>query len=173
MKQGWAVWITGLPASGKTYITRELVRRLEQRGVFAQVLESDPLRKVLTPQPTYSPEEREVFYSSMVYIGSLLTGNGVNVIFDAVANRRRWRDRARSETSRFVEVYVDTPFEVCHQRDPKGIYRLADRGQATYVPWLQQVYEAPVHPEAVVDGTRPPGENVDKIMEVFEANGFF
>lgn len=171
MTEGWAIWITGLPASGKTWITRALIQRLRERGASAQVLESDVLRKVLTPEPTYAPKERETFYTSMVYIGSLLLKNGVNVIFDAVANRRRWRDRAREEASRFVEVYVETPPEICRKRDPKGIYRLADRGQASYVPGLQEAYEAPLHPEVTLDGTRSPEEGADKIMEVLERHG--
>lgn len=172
MREGWAIWITGLPASGKTLVTRKLIERLKQREVTAEVLESDELRRVLTPKPAYTPEEREIFYNAMVYIGLLLTRNGVNVIFDAVANRRRWRDRARAQNVRFLEIYVDTPLEICRQRDPKAIYRMAERGEASYVPGLQQVYEDPVNPEVVIDGTLPPDENAKKIVEVLAERGF-
>ncbi len=172
MKQGWAIWITGLPASGKSSITRELVKKLEDEGNHAQVLESDTLRKILTPYPSYSLDERNTFYNSMVYIGELLISNGVNVIFDATANRRKWRDHARDRITHFIEVYVDTPLEVCRRRDPKGIYEAADKGDATYVPGQQQPYERPKDPELIVDGTRPPQENTSKILEIMKKYGF-
>ena len=78
---GWAIWITGLPASGKSYLSRALKGKLSDIGVQVQILESDVLRKVLTPKPTYGQEERDTFYNALVYIGRLLVNNGVNVIW--------------------------------------------------------------------------------------------
>jgi adenylylsulfate kinase len=94
-RQGFAVWLTGIPASGKSSITRELVRLLQARGVTAVVLESDTMRKILTPNPTYGEEERSRFYRSLSLIGELITHSGANVIFDATANKREYRDHAR------------------------------------------------------------------------------
>lgn len=169
---GWGIWVTGLPSSGKSTITNLLVEKLEERGVGVQVLESDALRRVLTPEPTYSPGERETFYTSMAHIGWLFSRNGVNVIFDAVANRRRWRASAREKIPRFMEVYVRCPLEVCRERDPKGIYRMADEGGAQYVPGQQQAYEEPTSPELVLDCEAPPAESMRKILEAMEENGF-
>jgi adenylylsulfate kinase len=90
----------------------------------------------------------------MVYIGTLLIQHGVPVIFDATANRRRYRDQAREQIPRFMEVYVDCPLETCIARDPKGIYRKAREGAAGTVPGLQSVYEPPENPELIVDGSR-------------------
>lgn len=101
--QGFGIWITGLPASGKSSITRELVRKLALRGVTAVVLESDEMRKILTPGPTYSPDERDRFYRMLVQIGELLARSGVNVIFDATGNKRAYRDHARSLIAKFAE----------------------------------------------------------------------
>lgn len=171
MKRGWAVWITGLPASGKSTLARALSQKLARLGVRAQILESDALRAVLTPRPTYDPEERETFYSSMIFIGSLLSENGVNVLFDATAHRRAWRDKAREMFPDFMEVYVGTPLEVCRQRDPKGIYRKAARGEAATVPGPQQSYEMPEEPEVVVWGTEDPEGAAEKILEAMHARG--
>ena len=135
---GWAIWITGLPASGKSSVTKALKEKLEEQGVGVQILESDIVRRVLTPNPTYLPEEREIFYNSLVYIGVLLTQNGVNVIFDATANRRRWRRAARGLINDFLQVYIRCPMEVCRERDPKGIYRRADMFEAVHVPGMQE-----------------------------------
>ena len=172
MRPAFALWITGLPASGKSTITRALVRDLASRGVDAAVLESDALRRVLTPHPTYGDEERDTFYQSMVYIGSLLVAHGVPVIFDATAHRRTYRAGVRGRIERCIEVYVDCPLEVCIARDPKGIYRKARSGEASTVPGLQAAYEPPEHPELVVSGSGDTGDAVRAIVNALEAKGF-
>ena len=166
------MWITGLPASGKSTITQALVRELASRGVDVAVLESDALRQVLTPHATYSDEERETFYRSMAYIGSLLVNHGVPVIFDATANRRAYRAAAREAVERFVEVYVDCRLEVCIARDPKGIYRKARSGQTSTVPGVQSTYERPEHPDVVVSGSDDALEAARTIVRTLEVKGY-
>jgi adenylylsulfate kinase len=173
MAPAFAVWITGLPASGKSTITRALVQELAARGVNVAVLESDTLRQVLTPRATYSEEERETFYRTMTYIGALLVKHGVPVVFDATANRRAHRAGARAAIERFIEVYVDCPLEVCIARDPKGIYRKAQSGQASTVPGLQASYEAPQPADVVVSGHgEPPEAGAHTIVRVLEDKGY-
>lgn len=158
MQPGFAVWITGLPASGKSTIAAALSRELSNRGIDVVVLESDALRRVLTPHPCYSEEERDVLYGGMAHVGRLLTEHGVPVIFDATANRRAHRDRARQHIPQFVEVYVDCPLDVCIGRDPKGIYQKARQGEATTVPGIQSAYESPENPEVIVRGDQETPE---------------
>ena len=172
MTSGWAVWITGLPASGKSTVARRLSAELEAMGVAVQVLESDALREVLTPRPSYTAEEREVFYNALIHIGFLLASNGVNVIFDATAHRRRWREKARETFPRFLEVFVDTPLELCMERDPKGVYQRADQGEAETVPGKQLAYEPPESPEVRLDGASPPEPSVDTVLEAMRTHGF-
>jgi adenylylsulfate kinase len=169
---GWGVWITGLPASGKSTITDLLVKKLEREGVYVQVLESDELRKILTPTPSYTLDERENFYKAMVYIGTLLAKNGVNVIFDATANRRRWRQAARENIPLFAEVYLSCPLGVCISRDPKGIYCKARKGEAENVPGAQVEYEESDNPEVVLSCLVPPSSSVDKILKEIRDRGF-
>ena len=152
-KQGFAVWITGLPASGKSTMATSLAAALRARGIDVEVLESDALRQVFTPHPSYDEKERDEFYGQIAHLGALLSRHGIAVIFDATANLRVYRDRARREIPRFLEVYVDTPLEVCMSRDPKGIYR---EGRA--VPGLQAAYEPPLDPDLVIHGDREPPE---------------
>jgi len=158
-RDAFAVWITGLPASGKSTIAANLTAQLSARGVDVALLESDELRKILTPHPRYDPEERDIFYRQMVYVGVLLTQHGVSVIFDATANRRVYRDWARQQISKFVEVYVECPLATCIARDPKGIYRRAREGGAETVPGLQTEYEVPEKPEVVLQGDREAPED--------------
>jgi adenylylsulfate kinase len=152
------VWITGLPASGKSTLTAALRKLLAARGVDVAVLESDALRQVFTPRPRYDDEERDDFYRQMVFVGRLLIERGVPVIFDATANRRAYRDRAREQIPQFLEVYVATPLGTCIARDPKGIYRKGQEGGASTVPGIQAVYEPPERPDVVVNGDRDQPE---------------
>jgi adenylylsulfate kinase len=152
VEPAFAMWVTGLPSSGKSTLTQAVVTKLRQRGVDVAVLESDVLRRVLTPDPIYSPQERDTFYASMLHVGGLLVQHGVPVIFDATANRRVYRERARARFPRFIEVYLDCPLELCMARDPKGIYRDARAGGSTTVPGLQSGYEPPIDPEVHLHG---------------------
>lgn len=163
-EKGFGIWITGLPASGKSSIARDLVRKLALRGVTAVVLESDEMRKILTPGPTYSPDERDRFYRMLAQIGELLARSGVNVIFDATGNKRAYRDYARSLIAKFVEVFVDCPVAVCMARDPKGIYAAAVRGTAATVPGVQALYEPPLRPELTVDGRAGPPAAAEAVL---------
>lgn len=168
----FAVWLTGLPASGKSVVASSLVRQLEARGVRTAVLESDVLRSFFSKEPDYDDRGREYFYGSIVLIGRVLAENGIAVIFDATANRRSYRDRARHQIPRFLEIYVDTPLEVCMQRDPKGIYRKAQTGGAQHVPGLQADYEPPVNPDLVIHGDKEnPQDAASRIVQLLDERG--
>jgi len=141
---------------------------LAQLGVRVQVLESDELRRVLTPEPTYTERERDWFYGVMAWIGWLLVKNGANVIFDATANRRAYRERARRMIGpeRFMEVYVRCPVEVCMRRDRKGLYKMALEGKIKSLPGLQAPYEEPLEPDVVVDtSSMGPEECVEAVLK--------
>ena len=84
----FALWLTGLPASGKSSIVARLLPRLESWGVPVEVLESDAVRRIVTPEASYSSEERDLFYRALAFMGSRLVAHGVSVIFDATASRR-------------------------------------------------------------------------------------
>jgi adenylylsulfate kinase len=158
----FALWLTGLPASGKSAVARELVRLLHERGVEVSVLESDVMRTQLTPFPRYDDADRDLFYGLLGKLGALIVSQGRGVLFDATANRRAYRDAARRRIARFAEVFVDTPLETCKARDPKGLYR----GGMTIA------YEAPQAPELVAQGTGTPGVEANKILAFLEARGW-
>lgn len=157
----FAVWLTGLSGCGKSAIARELVRLLHQRGGEVSVLESDVMRTQLTPFASYDDADRDFFYGALADIGVALAAKGRAVVFDATANRRRYRDSARQRIARFCEVYVDTPLEVCRARDTKGLYR-----QGVALPGVQAPYEPPLAPEVVVHGDRgTPAQAAARIVE--------
>jgi adenylylsulfate kinase len=167
-EQGFAVWITGIPASGKSSVTRELVKKLATRGISVVALESDEMRKILTPVPTYGQQERDSFYRSLALIGGLITRSGIPVVFDATANRRAYREYARTLIPRFVEVYVTCPLEICMKRDPKGIYGRAVTGETSMVPGIQATYEPPLNPDITLDGRNRPEAAADAVVDILK-----
>lgn len=166
MTAPFALWITGLPASGKSSLTAALVAALRGRGIRPAVLESDVFRKYFTPRADYSPEDRERFYRGIVHTAEMFVDHGVPVIIDATGNRRAHRASARERLPIFAEVYVNCPLEICMTRDPKGIYRKAREGGATGVPGLQDEYEPPLRPEIEIHGDREdPDSAARKIID--------
>jgi adenylylsulfate kinase len=166
----FAVWLTGLPASGKSTIVAALIPQLEGLGRPIEVLESDAVRRVLTPSPTYSPMERDLFYRALAFVGARLAAHGVTVVFDATANKRAYRDFARTLIPQFIEVAVECPLELCMQRDYKGTYHRGQRGESSTVPGLQEPYEAPLRPELTIDTTRTSAsEAAGKVLALVTA----
>lgn len=163
----FAIWITGLPASGKSTIVSALKPQLEGLGLPVEVLESDEVRLVLTPTATYSDAERDLFYRALVVMGQKLVAHGVTVVFDATASRRAYREFARSVIPRFIEVSVDCPLATCMERDKKGTYLKGQRGDSLTVPGLQSPYEAPTNPDLTIDTTKVSAkEAAEKIVEL-------
>ena len=169
----FAIWMTGLPASGKSTVTSALAGQLRERGLQVTVLESDKLRTAFSENPQYDERERELFYKALAFIGRVLVEHGISVIFDATANRRSYRSRARGQIARFIEVFVDTPLEVCAARDPKGIYRMAREGKASHVPGMQSAYEPPENPDVVIQGEKEdPTAAAGRVVASLQSKGF-
>jgi len=163
----FAIWITGLPASGKSTIVSALKPQIEGLGLTVEVLESDEARRVITPAPTYSEAERGLFYRALAFTGQKLVAHGVTVVFDATASRRVYRDFARSLIPRFIEVSVECPLSICMERDKKGTYRKGQLGESLTVPGLQSPYEAPLNPDLRIDSTTTPsGEAASRIRDL-------
>jgi len=158
-QDAFGIWVTGAPASGKWTLTASLKEQLRARGVDVAVLESDTLRKTFTPNPRYDEEERKTFYQQIADVGALLIAQGVPVIFDATENRRAYRDRARKQITRFVEIYVDCPV-------PKHTV-----GRTT--PELQIDYEPPETPDLVVTcEAESPGAAAGRVVALLAEKGY-
>jgi adenylylsulfate kinase len=133
------------------------------------------VREVLTARPKYTEEERRVVYGALVFVAKILTQNGANVIIDATANRRMYRNAARRSIARFAEVYLKCPLEICMQREgsrkrrfgaPSRIYSKARTGASKTVPGVGVPYELPLSPELTVDTYRlRPSESAEQIAK--------
>ncbi|HEX9861243.1 MAG TPA: adenylyl-sulfate kinase [Nitrospirota bacterium] len=159
MPPGSVFWVTGLPGSGKSTLALAAKDALPSLAV----IQMDEMRRVVTPDPTYSESERDLLYMALVYTAMVLSREGKDVIVDATANMRRWRDEARARIPRFHEVYVRCPIAECRKREmartntlgaPHDIYLKAEEGWP--VPGVNAPYEEPEAPELVIDnGTLP------------------
>jgi adenylylsulfate kinase len=172
----WAIWITGVPGSGKSALARAAAERLRARGIPVEILELDALRKILTPQPTYSDHEREAVYRVLAFMAATLAAAGVPVIVDATAHCRRWRQFARELIPRFAEVQLQCPLAVARQREaarapgnaPRDIYARAGAAGAS-VPGVDREYEPALAPELTIDTTAEGvAAGADKIVELAE-----
>lgn len=153
MKPSCVVWLTGLPASGKSTLAATLRRRLDELGVASVLLDSDEVRAALHPTPGYDEAGRRDFYDTLGDLAALLEGQGLVVIVAATAHLRELRAHARARARRFVEVYVQCSPEVCSARDPKGLYAAARSGEVRELPGMGVAYEAPEPPDLRVDTT--------------------
>lgn len=166
---GLTIWLTGLPASGKTTLAGVLAARLAERGRTVEVLDADALRQILTPRPRYDEEERKWFYGILVYLAGLLSRHRVTVLIAATAHRRAYRELARHSLPRFAEVYVSCPIEECRRRDRKGLYESARLGLIQTLPGEQEPYEPPEAPSAIADtGRLDPEEAADSVIHQLE-----
>jgi adenylylsulfate kinase len=142
-----------------------LVDELRQSGRAAVRLESDALRAILEKTPDYSPQGRDRFYAILSDLAALLVGQGLDVVVDATAPRRAYRERLRARVPDMLEVLVDAPLAVREGRDPKGLYRRAREGSAPDLPGATGPYEAPLRPDLALSGTEPPRESAARIVD--------
>lgn len=143
---GVVVWVTGVPAAGKS----TFAERLQARRPGSVRLDGDDLRAVLGGG--YDREARDAVYERLAGLAALLARQGLVVIVAATAHRRAYREAARRGSPRFVEVWIDTPVEEAERRDPKGLYAAARAGRAPELPGVGVPYEAPEAPDVRARG---------------------
>jgi len=145
------IWFTGLPSSGKTTLGKLLTEYLISKGYEVEWMDSDELRRVLTPNPKYTLEERDWFYNVLIWLAHKFYSHGVNVIISATGNKRIYRDRLKTMIDNFIEVYLKCDLNVCIERDAKGIYKLGLSGRSKTVPGVGVAYEEPINPDIIIE----------------------
>jgi adenylylsulfate kinase len=169
------LWMTGLPASGKSTLAVALEKALWDRGVHAYVLDGDNIRHGLNRDLGFSPADRTENIRRIGEVAKLFTTAGVINVTAFISPYRDDRDRVRQimADGEFVEVYVDCPVEECERRDPKGHYKKARAGEIAEFTGVSAPYEPPVKPEIVVNTARESeAESMAKILSYLEANGY-
>ena len=151
MAYGFAIWLTGLPSSGKTTLALFLASSLRDQGLPVEVLDGDEVRQSLSADLGFSVKDRQEHARRVIYVSKLLISNGIIVIVPVISPYLETRKSARKELQRFVEVYVKCPLEECIRRDVKGLYAKALVGEITEFTGVSAPYEEPDSPEVVVE----------------------
>jgi adenylyl-sulfate kinase len=172
--RGFAVWFTGLSGAGKSTIAEMLFHELRARGLKTEILDGDVVRQNLSKGLGFSKEDRDTNILRIGFVAELLTRNGVATICCPISPYRATRDAVRAQIGEFVEVYVHaTVDEIAAHRDPKGLYKKALAGEITGFTGVDDPYEAPEHPEVVVDTLQEsPEESLEKVMGTLQRLGY-
>jgi adenylylsulfate kinase len=144
------LWFTGLSGSGKSTIASRVHEELVRQGRDVEYIDGDALREVF-PSTGFTRPEREQHLRRTGYLASRLSAHGVIVVASLVSPYRESRDFIRKLCPDFVEIYVATPLEECERRDVKGLYARARRGEIKDFTGIDDPYEAPEHPELILD----------------------
>lgn len=173
--RGATIWLTGLPASGKSTLACALEAVLFERGCLTYVLDGDNIRHGLNRDLGFSPKDRRENIRRIGEVAKLFTDLGALVITAFISPYRSDRDavRALMEPGDFVEVLVDCEVQVCEQRDPKGLYRKARLGEIADFTGISAPYQPPRRPELVLHTDRTsPEACVAELLAFLESRGY-
>lgn len=156
------IWLTGIPASGKTTLALKLKNHYQVKKLPVDILDGDEIRKTLSKDLGLSPEDRKEHNRRVIFVANLLAKNGVTAIVPLISPYRETRDLARKEIKDFVEIWVKASVNECIKRDPKGLYKKAMVGEINNLTGLQATYEEPENPELVLDTEK---HNIQECLE--------
>ncbi len=151
MDEGFTLWFTGLSGAGKSTLATLAAVELRNRGHRVEILDGDEVRTNLSKGLGFSKEDRDTNIRRIGYVCRLLARNGVVAISAAISPYRAIRDEVRAQHDRFFEVYVKCPLETLVERDIKGLYKRALKGEIPAFTGVSDPYEEPLNPELVVE----------------------
>jgi bifunctional enzyme CysN/CysC len=168
------LWFTGLSGAGKSTIANLVDRRLHRRGLHTYILDGDNVRHGLNRDLGFTEEDRVENIRRVGEVAKLMVDAGLIVIVSFISPFRSERRMARRlvEDSEFIEIFVDTPLAVAEERDPKGLYKKARRGELQNFTGIDSPYETPEHPEIRLDTTvNTPESAADLVIRMLEQRG--
>ena len=173
------MFLTGLPASGKTTIAHALMAKLEaESGCKPVLLDGDMVRAALTPVLGFSKEDRDANIDRIGSSALKAARPGAIVVCAAIAPYAEARDRNRALMERedvaYLEIFVDTPLQTCVARDPKGLYRDAKRGIVKHLTGVDDPYERPMSPDMIIETDKVTrDEAVERITTLLQDRNLF
>ncbi len=178
MSRGVTVWFTGLSGSGKTTVARRVHELLQERHILSERLDGDVVRQTLCRDLGFSKEDRDTNILRIGFVAGEIVHAGGAVICAAISPYRSTRNEARKMVGEnFITVYMDTPVEVCEQRDVKGLYAKArqamENGKPMGFTGVDDPYEPPIDPEITLKGfDATPEENAHIVIKYLEEQGY-
>lgn len=173
---GVTVWLTGLPSAGKTTLALALADVLAGRGVDVEILDGDQVRTHLSAGLGFSREDRETQATRIGFVAELLARHGVTVLVPVIAPYADARAKVRAHHdahgTRLLEVHLSTPVEVCAERDVKGLYAKAFRGEISSMTGVDDPYEVPESPDLRIDtSVLGQEDSVTALLELLTERG--
>ncbi|MHB8918288.1 MAG: adenylyl-sulfate kinase [Desulfocucumaceae bacterium] len=170
---GFTIWFTGLSGAGKTTLGKMLFNELEKRGLKAEFMDGDLVRRDLCRDLGFSVEDRIKNIERVVYVAKLLNRHGISVVSSFITPYRGMRNLCRENIERFAELYVSCPLEVLIERDTKGLYRRALAGEIKNFTGLDDPFEEPENPDLVIcTNLEVPEVSLSKVINMLEVKGF-
>lgn len=165
-QRGMMLWFTGLSGSGKSTVAIALERELHSRGLLCRILDGDNIRSGINNNLGFSAEDRVENIRRIAEVGRLFVDTGIITIAAFISPNNQLREMAAEIIGKddFVEVFVSTPLEECEKRDVKGLYAKARRGEIKNFTGISAPFEAPEHPDIILDTSKLPVEESVKIL---------
>lgn len=172
-RRGVCVWLTGLSGAGKSTVAELVAQRLRKAGHPVEVLDGDTVREQISRGLGFTREDRLENIRRVAYVARLLVRHGVCVVVALISPYREGRQAARELIGEFLEVYVHCPLDVLAQRDPKGLYVRALRGEIPHFTGVSDPYEPPESPDLVLETDREsPEDSARRLLRLLEARGY-
>jgi adenylylsulfate kinase len=169
MNEGFTLWFTGLSGAGKSTLATLVAEELKKRGRRVEILDGDEVRTHLSKGLGFSKEDRDTNIRRIGYVCRLLSRNGVIAISAAISPYRDIRDEVRRTHDRFFEVFVRCSLDKLVERDVKGLYKKALKGEIKSFTGVSDPYEDPLNPELVLDsGLETVAESFEKLIRKLE-----
>lgn len=174
IEEGFVLWFTGLSGSGKSAVAERVAIALEREfGELVERLDGDIVRQHLTYDLGFTKEDRDMNIERVSFVAELLSRNGICVLASFISPYIERRDKTRDMVTNFIEVFVKCPVEVCADRDVKGLYEKAMKGEIENFTGVSDPYEEPPNPEIVLETDKETiEESVEKVLDYLEDNGY-
>jgi adenylyl-sulfate kinase len=172
-QEGFTLWFTGLPCSGKSAIADRLAEILKARGRKVERLDGDIVRQSLTRDLGFSKKDRDENIRRVTFVAKLLSRNGVAVLTSFVSPYREIRAESRREINNFIEVYTKCSLDTCIERDVKGMYKKAMCGEIKEFTGISDPYEEPINPDILLETDKETLEqSVEKVLSRLDELGY-
>lgn len=175
LKQGLTCWFTGLSGSGKTTVSNAVAKKIKEKypEIKIEILDGDEIRENLCKDLSFNKEDRLINIQRIAFLAGKISKHGVLVLVPVIAPYKEARDKARSLSENFCEVFVKASIEEVTKRDVKGLYKKAIAGEIKNFTGISDPYEEPENPDLVINTEEEDLESsVEKVLNYLSTNGY-